>query len=122
MIKTEIISANVLKIVPPKKLKADDFSQIAPQVDSLILHHGQIRLLIDASECDGWENVSAFETHARFIGNHQQKVERIAVIVGHQWQHWLIGMAKLFVHPEARPSPRTRGTKRSNGSSLNQVH
>jgi hypothetical protein len=42
MIKTEIISANALKIVPPKKLKADDFSQIAPQVDSLILHNGQI--------------------------------------------------------------------------------
>ena len=65
MIKTEIISANALKIVPPKKLKADDFSQISPQVDFLILQQGQIRLLIDASECNGWENVSAFETHAR---------------------------------------------------------
>ena len=110
MIKTEIISANALKIVPPKKLKADDFGQIAPQVDFLILHHGQIRLLIDASECDGWENVSAFETH-RFIKNHQQKVERIAVIVGHEWQHWLIGMAKLFVHPEARAFATNQGNE-----------
>ncbi len=36
MIKTELISANALKIVAPDKLKADDFRQIAPQIDSLI--------------------------------------------------------------------------------------
>jgi hypothetical protein len=36
MIKTEKISANVLRIIVPKILKADDFRQIAPQVDSLI--------------------------------------------------------------------------------------
>ena len=92
-------------------MKADDFSQIAPQVDSLILQQGQIRLLIDASECNGWENVSAFETHARFIKNHQHKVERIAVIVGHEWQHWLIGTAKLFVHPEVRAFDTNQGNE-----------
>jgi hypothetical protein len=34
MIKTDIISGNALRIMAPKKLKADDFRQIAPQVDS----------------------------------------------------------------------------------------
>ena len=33
MIKVETISANVLRITPPDKLKADDFRHIAPQVD-----------------------------------------------------------------------------------------
>ena len=41
MIKTEIISANASKIVAPDKLKADDFYQIAPQIDSLISQHGK---------------------------------------------------------------------------------
>jgi hypothetical protein len=36
MIKTETISDNVLRITAPAKLKADDFRQIAPQVDSMI--------------------------------------------------------------------------------------
>ena len=36
MIKTEIISTNALKIVAPDKLNAEDFRQIAPQIDSLI--------------------------------------------------------------------------------------
>ena len=30
MIKTDIISGNVLRIIAPEKLKADDFRQIAP--------------------------------------------------------------------------------------------
>jgi len=70
MIKTEIISANALKITTPEKLKADDFREIAPQIDSLIIRHGKIRL-------------AAFENHAGFIKNHHQKIERIAVIATH---------------------------------------
>ena len=102
MIKTEIISPNALKIVVPDKLKADDFRQIAPQIDSLISQHGKIRLLIDASAFNGWENIAAFEKHAGFVKNHQQKIDRIAVIAAHEWQHWLIGAIRIFVHPEVR--------------------
>lgn len=102
MIKTEVISANTLKITVPEKLKADDFRQIAPQFDSLISQHGKVRLLIDASRFNGWENIAAFENHARFVKSHQQKVERIAVIAGHEWQHWLVGAIRMFVHPDVR--------------------
>ena len=102
MIKTEIISRNSLRIIVPEKLKADDFRQIAPQVDSIIRQHGNIRLLIDASRFSGWENVAAFENHAAFVKRHQDKVERIAVIVGHEWQHWLIGTVRIFLHPEVK--------------------
>src|SRR5665213_2497092 len=102
MIMTEVIAANVLKIVVPEKLKAEDFRQIAPQVDSLISQHGKIRMLIDASGFGGWENMAAFENHAAFIKTHQQKVERIAVIVAHDWQHWLVGAVGMFLHPEVK--------------------
>jgi hypothetical protein len=100
MIKTEIISPNALRILVPKKLEADDFRQIAPQVDSIISQYGKIRLLIDASQFNGWENIAAFENHAGFVKNHQNRVERIAVIVAHDWQHWLIGTVRIFLHPE----------------------
>ena len=102
MIKIDAISANALKIHIPDKSQAGDFSQLAEQADSLIAQQGEIRLLIDASGFHGWENMAAFETHAGFVKSHQQRVERIAIIVGHEWQRWLIGMAKLFVHPEVR--------------------
>ena len=107
MITTEIISANALRITLPDKLNADDFHHIAPQIDSLISQHGQIRLLIDASRFHGWENIGAFETHAGFVKDHQQKIQRIAVIAAHDWQHWLIGAIRIFVHPEARAYDRS---------------
>ena len=111
MIKTEIISANALKITLPDKLSADDFRQIAPQFDSLIGQHGQIRLLVDASGFNGWENIEAFETHAGFLRDHQRKIERLAVIAAHDWQHWLIGAFRIFVHPEARAYDKSHETE-----------
>ncbi|MGP8120264.1 MAG: STAS/SEC14 domain-containing protein, partial [Xanthobacteraceae bacterium] len=59
MIKTEIISSNVLKILVPDKITADDIRQIAPQVETIINQYGKIRLLIDASGFNGWENIVA---------------------------------------------------------------
>ncbi len=106
MIKSDIISANALRITLPDKLNADDFRQITPQIDSLISQYGKIRLLIDASGFNGWDNIKAFETHAGFVRDHQQKIERIAVITAHDWQHWLIGTIRIFVHPEARAYDR----------------
>jgi hypothetical protein len=108
MIKTEIISDNVLRITAPAKLKADDFRQIAPQVDSMISRYGKIRLLIDASGFNGWEDIAAFGNHAGFVKSHQQKVDRIAVIVAHNWQHWLIGAVRVFLRPQVRAYDKGR--------------
>jgi len=102
VIKTEVIAPGVLKIVAPEKLAADDFADLAPQVDSIMKQQGQIRLLIDASRLEGWENITALEEHAAFVKTHQQKVERIAVIARHDWQHWLVGAVRVFLHPEVR--------------------
>jgi hypothetical protein len=106
MIKTDIISANALRLIAPKKLKAEDFRQLRPQIDSLISQHGKIRLLIDGSEFDGWDNIAAFQAHVGFIRSHQQKIERIAVIARHDWQHWVIGAVRMLLHPEVRAYDR----------------
>ena len=102
MIKTEVISPNALQIIVPEKLQVGDFRQIAPEVDSIISQHGKIRLLIDASKFSGWENITAFENHAAFVKSHEEKVDRIAVIVAHAWQHWLVGTVRIFLHPKVR--------------------
>jgi hypothetical protein len=102
MIQTEQISDGVLKITVPEKLSAEDFRQVAPQIDSLLQQRDTVRLLVDASHFGGWENMAAFEKHVGFVKTHHQKVERIAVIVGHHWQYWVIGTVRLFVHPDVR--------------------
>jgi SpoIIAA-like len=102
MIKIETISANAMRITVPDKLKSDDFSLLTPQIDSFITQYGKLKLLIDASGFNGWENIAAFEKHAGFIKNHHRKIDRIAVIAPHDWQHWLIGAVRMFVHPEVK--------------------
>jgi hypothetical protein len=102
MIKTEAISASALKIVPSEKLTEADFQGLTPQVDATIAKSGQVRLLIDASGFNGWESFAAFQAHASFIKNHQRNVERLAIIFGHEWQHWLVDTVRMFLHPEAR--------------------
>ena len=106
MIRTDIISTNALRIITPDKLKADDFRQIAPQIEAIIRQYGKIRLLIDGSGFGGWENIAAFTTHAGLIRSHHQKIERIAVIARHDWQHWVIGAVRMFLHPEVRAYDR----------------
>jgi hypothetical protein len=84
----------------PETLKADDFVQLAPQADEFIRQHDAIRLLVDASKFGGWEDMKAFEKHMGFVKSHQKKLERVAVIAGHAWQHWVVGIFKIFVHPQ----------------------
>jgi hypothetical protein len=100
MIKIEPIAPDILRIVAPVKLKSDDFAALAAVVDPLLKLQPQIRLLIDATHLEGWENLTALERHAGFVKNHQDKVDRIAVIARHEWQHWLVGAVRVFLHPK----------------------
>ena len=107
MIATKLISARALKITVPEKLRANDFDQLTRQVGSLIQQHSKIRL----SNFSGWENIAAFERHIGFVKRHQLKVERVSVITGHDWQHWVIGTIRLFVHPEVRAYDKDEESK-----------
>ncbi len=102
MIELAVIAPGVLKVVAPVKLSADDFAKLAPKVASILGRDGKIRLLIDATRLEGWDNVGALEKHAAFVKTHERKVERIAVVARHEWQHWLVGAVKVFLHPEIR--------------------
>jgi hypothetical protein len=102
MIELDVIAPGVLKIVAPVKLSADDFAALAPKVDSILASKGQVRLLIDATQLEGWDDIAAFERHAAFVKAHVQRVERIAVVARHDWQHWLVGAVKVFLHPDIR--------------------
>lgn len=103
MIKIAIVSGNVVRVTAPEKLKADDFRDIAPVVDPILARHGKVRILLDLSAFHGWENMEALDAHASFVKSHYQKVDRIAVVTGHEWQRWLAGAVKSFLDLNIRP-------------------
>jgi SpoIIAA-like len=108
MIKPALLAPNILKVVAPTRLSTDDFEEMRLLVDPIVREFGSIRLLIDASALEGWNNIAAFEKHAGFVKSHQQMVERVAVIAPHEWQHWLVGAVRVFLHPHVRAFERSQ--------------
>ena len=102
MILIKTLSPDTFKVTPPTKLKADDFAAIAPQIEELIRQQGQVRLLIDATAMHGWEDIEALKKHILFAKDHQSKIRRIALLAGHNWQHWIAAVVSIFVHPEIK--------------------
>ena len=102
MIVIESITSNIVKFRITDTLKAGDFSGIAPRIDALIQEKGTILLFLDGTLFKGWDNIVAAQEHFTFVKNHHAKVEKIAVIAGNPWQHWLAAFANLFVHPDIK--------------------
>lgn len=102
MIRIENISTNIVKIKASRKITYTDFQRITPDIDKLIKKHGEIKLLIDATELTGWRGFHAFRQHIGFVITHQKHVEKIAVIISHNWQRCVAGVMRMFVHPQIR--------------------
>ena len=99
MIKIEDDTGNLIRVTVTDKLGADDFQKLGAVADALIQKHGTVRLLLDGTHFQGWENLEAAEAHFGFVKNHHHNVERLAVIAGAEWQHWMAAMAGFFLHP-----------------------
>ncbi len=108
MLKAEALSDRALRVTPSGKLSAADFRALATVVDEMIERNGSIRVLIDAYAFSGLDSLAAVEAHASFMKAHQARVERLAVVVGRNWQHWLVDTIRLILHPEARAFDRAR--------------
>ena len=80
-------TGNLVEITIMEKLRLEDFKDFEEKVDVLIKEHGNIRVLIDASGFDGWENLDAAEHHFSFVKGHHEKIKNLAVVAGHMWRH-----------------------------------
>lgn len=95
-------TGNLVELTVVGTLKVEGFKELAEKADEIIKEHGTVRVLIDATGFDGWDNLEAAKKHFGFVKTHHEKVERLGIIAGHMWQHWLAAMAQIFVHPKLR--------------------
>ena len=84
------------------EIAATDWDTAAPTIDRAIAECGNIVLLIDAREFDGWQNLAAARAHIAFVKAHHTDVARVAVLAPRQWQHWLVALAKHFVSAQLK--------------------
>lgn len=102
MIEIKNEDSKLIEISVKDTLESEDFCKLGEIADNLIKKHGNVRVIVDASNFNGWANIDAAEKHFGFVKDHHQKVERLAIIVGHMWQHWVVAMARVFLHPDVK--------------------
>lgn len=91
----------ILVVRPQKALRAEDFAAIAAEVDPYIAAQGGLTgLMIVAPSFPGWENFAALIGHLKFIRDHQQKIERVAVLTDNPVLKVAQGVADHLAHPE----------------------
>lgn len=93
---------NLIALTVDGKISYEDIASLQPIADKLIAQHGKIRLLANASKFEGWDSIGAMEKHMNFVKDHQEYVEKVAVITGHFWQEWFAGAMKIFLKPEIK--------------------
>lgn len=93
----------VLVLRPKQPLEAADFIAITVQVDTYLEGHGKLHgVLIHAKSFPGWKDFAALQAHLKFLKEHLQRIEKVAVFADGTLANILPNFANHFIHAEVR--------------------
>ena len=96
----------ILVLQPSKSLSKGDFAGLSAFVDTYLADHASIHgVLIHAEAFPGWENFAGFTAHIRFVRNHHQKIERVALVTDSPVARVAEALAKHFIAAEIKHLP-----------------
>ena len=96
----------ILVLKPDAPLREEDFAGLSAMVDAYLAENARLHgVLIHASAFPGWENFAGFAAHIRFVRNHEQKIERIAVVTDSPLAKVAEALGKHFIAAEIRRFP-----------------
>ena len=96
----------ILVLKPNASLSKADFAGLGASVDAYLAGHTSIRgVLIHADGFPGWENFAGFTAHIRFVRDHQQKIERVALVTDSHLATVAEALAKHFTAAEIKHFP-----------------
>lgn len=107
MIEYNLDTANSILYVRPKSaLEQDDFAKLAREVDPQIESTGALAgLIIEAPVFPGWDSFGAMVAHFRFVRDHHQRIEKVAVVTDSPLGSLAEHLASHFVSAEIRHFP-----------------
>ncbi len=93
----------IVVLSPADALEQKDFEMAAQRVDDYLEKHDSLNgMIISARRFPGWKSFGALMTHLRFIREHHQEVEKVAIVtdsaIGEFGEH----VAAHFVSAEVR--------------------
>jgi len=111
MLNYEILPDDGIVIVKPGgPLSEDDFLRLAAGVDEYLESHDALKgLLIQVKEFPGWESLSGFIQHMKFIKGHHERIAKVALvsdsklasIAPHIANHFIAAGVKRFKYDDA---------------------
>jgi hypothetical protein len=98
--------SGVLVLEPQDELEAADFERVAAVVDPYIVSHGGLSGIVVVTEkFPGWDDFAAMTAHFRFVREHHDKVQRVALVTSDRFLAALPRLAARFVAAEVRHFP-----------------
>ncbi len=96
----------IVVLKPDASLTVEDFAALRTSVDAYLADHASLRgVLIHAKAFPGWENFAGFTAHMRFVRNHEQKIERVALVTDSPLARVAEALVKHFVAAEIKRFP-----------------
>ena len=93
----------LLLLNPEGPLEAADFVTLTGLVDAYLAQHGTLRgVLIHAHSFPGWKDFGALLAHLKFVKDHHQNIEKVAVVADGAFASVLPQIAGHFIHAEVR--------------------
>lgn len=104
MLTHRIIEERGIVIVEPQSaLTADDFTELAKNVDAYLEKNPWIYgLMIYTKDFPGWENWDGLSAHFKFVKNHHEEIEKVALVTDAKLASVAEKIAKHFVAAELR--------------------
>ena len=99
----------ILVLNPEGPLEEADFTALASHVDAYLEQHGTLRgVLIRAKSFPGWKDFGALLAHLRFLREHHQRIEKVAVVADGAFANIMPNIANHFVHAQVQHFDLTR--------------
>jgi len=96
----------ILVLKPDAPLSKADFSDLSGTVDTYLADHAKLRgVLIHSKGFPGWEDFGGFTAHMRFVREHHEKVERVAIVTDSHFAGVAESLGKHFTSAEIRHFP-----------------
>ena len=93
----------ILILTPEAPLESADFERLAQEIDPYIEANGKLHgVMIDAESFPGWKDFAGLIAHLRFVRNHHQKVQKIAVVSDSSFLSFAPKIASHFVQAEVK--------------------
>jgi len=79
------------------KISHEEFEALAPMIDAQIEKDGgEICLLLDLVDFEGYEDLHALWEHFVIVKNHHKSVRRIAIVGDEEWERRFAQLANQF--------------------------